>query len=61
LVAKFKLSMTLKRPQASGPTFVPYNIGQPNFGVPGATDMPVAPGVAPEEPEIPLDTDFIPF
>jgi hypothetical protein len=46
------------------PIFVPYNVGETSFSVPGATDTPLAPRATPEEPEIPeipLDTDFIPF
>lgn len=44
------------------PTFAPYNIGDPNFGLPAANDMLVNPGkdVSLEEDDIPLDTDFIP-
>jgi hypothetical protein len=43
------------------PTFLPYNVGEPTPVVPGAVDTPIAPeGTAPGEPDVPLDTDFIP-
>ena len=40
------------------PNFLPYNVGEPNFGVPGATD--IAPGVTPGEGEVPVDPEIIP-
>ncbi len=40
------------------PNFLPYNIGEPNFGVPGATD--IAPGVTPGEGEVPVEPEIIP-
>ena len=38
------------------PTFVPYNVGEPNLGirVPGATD------IAPGEGEVPVEPEIIP-
>jgi hypothetical protein len=42
------------------PNFVPYNIGDPNFGGPGANDIPPGAGVAPGEGEVPVDPEIIP-
>jgi RHS repeat-associated protein len=36
------------------PNFVPYNFGEPNFSVPGATD------IAPGEGEVPVEPEIIP-
>jgi hypothetical protein len=42
------------------PDFVPYNIGEPNFGVPGATDIAPGEGVTPGEGEVPVEPEIIP-
>ena len=40
------------------PNFLPYNVGEPNFGVPGATDIAPGEGVTPGE--VPVEPEIIP-
>jgi hypothetical protein len=42
------------------PNFLPYNIGEPNFGVPGATDIAPGEGIARGEGEVPVEPGIIP-
>jgi hypothetical protein len=40
--------------------FLPYNIGEPNFDVPGVTDVSPGEGVTPGEGEVPIEPEIIP-
>jgi hypothetical protein len=42
------------------PTFLPYNVGEQNFGVPGATDIAPGEGITPGEGEVPVEPEIIP-
>jgi hypothetical protein len=42
------------------PNFLPYNIGEPHFGAPGATDIAPGEGVTPGEGEVPAVPEIIP-
>ena len=42
------------------PNFLPYNIGEPNFGVPGVIDIAPGEGVTPGEGTVPVEPEIIP-